>query len=148
VDVYLQETLCVLTKEKPVNEAERQALERALFGLESTAFNFSLRFITDEQGRLAYNRQAKAAVEEILMDVESGRKTHYEAMNIAHEMRNNLMELMRSTRTSEPTLARAFKVTRLPTSHPDRIKVSLAAAMPMANARTFCIPSQMALGPG
>ena len=40
------------------------------------------------------------------------------------------------------------QITRLPTSHPDEIKVSLAAAMPMANARTFCMPSQMALGPG
>jgi hypothetical protein len=50
--------------------------------------------------------------------------------------------------TKDQAVEMALKVTRLPTSHPDRIKVSLAAAMPMANARTFCIPSQMALGPG
>jgi nucleoside-diphosphate-sugar epimerase len=49
---------------------------------------------------------------------------------------------------TKKNIAMAIKSTRLPTSHPDRIKVSLAAAMPMANARTFCIPSQMALGPG
>lgn len=42
----------------------------------------------------------------------------------------------------------ALEGTRLPISQPDGMKACLAAAMPMANAWTHCIPSQIALGPG
>lgn len=55
---------------------------------------------------------------------------------------------LREHLVDNPKTVADLEATRLPTSHPDEIKVSLAAAMPMANARTFCMPSQMALGPG
>lgn len=52
-----------------------------------------------------------------------------------------------SPRQVRSLLAR-FLATRLPTSQPDEMNACLAAAMPMAKAWTFCIPSQRALGPG
>lgn len=86
---------------------EMQELENAVHGLESTAMNFSLRFISDEQGRLAYNRQARAVANELLQEVKLGKRTARDAMYIAQEMRNKLMRMIRDTRTSEPTLAYA-----------------------------------------
>jgi len=86
---------------------ELPELEQALYGLESTAMNFSIRFISDEQGRLAYNRQARAVANELLQEVKLGKRTARDAMYIAQEMRNNLMQMIRDTRTSEPTLAYA-----------------------------------------
>ncbi len=58
-----------------------------------------------KDGLLAYNRQMKAATQDLLQEVKSGKRTAESAMKIAQEMRNSLMELIRTTRTSEPVLA-------------------------------------------
>jgi hypothetical protein len=70
-------------------------LDEALLLLESTAINFSERFIQDARVRANYVAEARRFAEEIVAEVQSGRLTPRHGAERAHLMRNSVLDAAR-----------------------------------------------------
>lgn len=88
--------------------------------------------------RKVFSAEFKAKV---AMEALTGRKTINEIAGI-HEVHPNQVTSWK--REAQEGL----KATRLPTTYPSPAYTARPASNAMANALTFCMPSQMALGPG
>jgi len=79
-------------------------LDRAIEQMQATAYNFAAAAISDSRVRLQYERDLKAMATEIKEAVRTGKMSANEGATLANNMRNSIMDLLR-TRTSPLGLA-------------------------------------------
>lgn len=79
--------MCITPEDSLVDEATRM--------IESEAVNFAQRFIKDARVREEYLRRSRQFVDELRSSYQSGALSARQAAQAAHQMRNELLDLMR-----------------------------------------------------
>lgn len=77
-------------------KVQSSELADALRALESEAYAFSQRFITDDVVRADYRQKAAAASKEISDEVRAGRMTAHEGAKAANALRNAVLDMSRA----------------------------------------------------
>ena len=99
-------------------DTDRQALDSAISGLETSAFNFGCRFIPDSMTRLQYSKRVAEFSKELVDLVELEQLSAKDAAKQASEMRNIIMDADRG-KTSEIAQAYAFNQKAVGMTLPD-----------------------------
>lgn len=98
-----------------VTPTQTAGLKKELDAVESTAFNFGVRFIPDSRVRAQYLQQTRAMSREILDQVDKMQISLEEGVQRATALRNLIMNTLRG-KTSEIAQAYAFKLKKYGTS--------------------------------
>jgi hypothetical protein len=83
--------VCIETRGAPPSPS----LDRAMRSFESDAVNFAVRFIPDNAVRQQYVEKIRRMADDLLDAVKRGEMTAKEAQQLAHQLRNEIMETAR-----------------------------------------------------
>lgn len=97
--ITASKSLSTVTADTTPAQAQGNELALALQGMEAASAAFARSIIKDPAARADYTRKTAAARQELIQLVKEGKVTPHEAARTANAMRNQIMEITRSSLT-------------------------------------------------